>query len=153
MYVLSTNAFLVSLFLKEGKRGLAASSSRFEVLKCVVHMIFRLELRVENVFHFAVLANDVSLATSQDTKVLLNTDFFADSIAFVNNQCLGDVGALGSLFISNTNNNGAGLLERCELLVKSSILLLARWSIISAVEVDNRLLSTDTQLLQLKEHN
>lgn len=95
----------------------------------------------------------VSLASSQNTKILLNADFFADGIAFINNQCLRDVGALGSLFISHTDNNGAGLLERCELVVKSSILLLARWSIISAIEVDNRLLSTDTQLLQLKEQH
>jgi hypothetical protein len=114
-------------------------------------MIFRLELRVENIFDFAVLADDVSLATSQETKVLLNTDLFADGIAFINHQYLGDVGALGPLFISDTNHSDAGLLERCVLLVKSSILLLARWSIISAEEVDNRLLSTDTQLLQLKE--
>lgn len=116
-------------------------------------MIFRLELRVENVFNFAVLADHVSLASSQKTKVFLDTDFFADGIAFINNQCLGYVGALGSLFISDTNNSGAGLLERCELLIKSSILLLARWGIISAVEVDNRLFATDTQLLQLKEKN
>jgi hypothetical protein len=50
--------FLVSLLLKEGKSGLLGSSSSLDELKCIVHVIFRLELRIENVFHAAVLADN-----------------------------------------------------------------------------------------------
>lgn len=50
--------FLVSLLLKERKSGLLGRSRGLDELKCVAHMIFRLELRVENVFDGAVLADN-----------------------------------------------------------------------------------------------